>query len=64
MACSKIEFIDRPGDGRGHGGTQGFFHRPKGLFLVSGIDQNQARGIEAETIQAVAMRPTATGEFS
>jgi len=64
LARSEIEFFDRPGDGRGHGGTQGLFHRPQRLFLVPGFDQDQARGIEAETIQAMPMRPATTGEFS
>lgn len=64
LALSEIEFIDRPGDGRGHRGTQGLFHRPQRLFLVPGFDQDQARGIKAETIKAVPMRPAATDEFS
>ncbi len=64
FARSEIERCDRSSDSRGRGGTQGFFHRPKRLFLVSDFDQDQARGIEAESIQAMSMRPAATGEFS
>jgi len=64
LARSEIEFVDRPGDGRGHGGAQGFFHRPKGLLLVPSFDQDQARGIEAKAVQAAPMRLAATGEFS
>lgn len=63
LAGSEIEFFDRPGDGRGHGGTQGFFHHPQRLLLVPGFDQDQARGVEAEAIEAMPMRPATTGEF-
>ena len=64
LARSEIEFFDRPGDGRGHGGAQGFFHRPQRLFLLARFDQDQARRVEAETGKPVSMRPAATGECS
>ncbi len=41
-------------DGRGHARAQGFLGRPEGVLLVGGLDEDDAAGIEAERVEAMA----------
>jgi len=47
---------DRASDGSGHGRTQSLLHGPQSLHFVLGLDQDQAGRIEAEIVEAMAMR--------
>jgi hypothetical protein len=52
----EIEPFDRARDRRRRTRAQGFLHRPEGLFLIRRVDQDHARRIDTETIEAVSMR--------
>ena len=53
---------DRASDRSGHGGTQSLFNGPESLHLVLGLDQDQAGRIEAEIVEAMAMRVAVIGK--
>jgi hypothetical protein len=55
LACFQVQ-LDAEGarDGRGHARAQGFLDRPQGILLVGGFDEDDAAGIEAEGVEAMA----------
>lgn len=59
LSGETVEMAGESGDGAGHAGTQGFLHRPERLPVVGGLHDDDADGIEAETVQAMAMQAAA-----
>ena len=57
LAGLQIELVDHAGDGGRRRRTQRFLHGPQGFFAVRGLDQDQAGGIETETVQAMTVKP-------
>lgn len=56
-ALARLEVqLDAEGarDGRGHARAQGFLGRPEGILLVGGLDEDDAAGVEAKRVEAVA----------
>ena len=57
LAQFQIESVDHPGDGTRRRRTQRFGDRPQRVVAVRRLDQNQARRIEAEAVEAVSGKP-------
>ncbi len=57
LAQFQIEPVDHPGDRSRRRRTQRFGERPQRVVAVRRLDQNQARRIEAEAVEAVSGKP-------
>jgi len=55
---------DRARHGRRHGRAQRLFQRPKRLYLIFGLDQDQAGRVEAELVKPMTMGATVSCERS
>ena len=62
LACPEIEFFDRSRDGRRYGRAQSFLDRPKRLFFIDGLDQDDAGRIKTGTVEAVTVRAAMPGK--
>jgi hypothetical protein len=57
LAQFQIELVDHAGDGSWRARMQRFFQRPQRIFALRGLDQDQAARIEAESVEAMAVKP-------
>jgi hypothetical protein len=57
LAQFQIELVDHADDGGRRSRAQRLLDRPQGFSAVRRLDQDQARRIEAEVLEAMAMKP-------
>ena len=62
LARSQIELIDDAGDGGRRARMQRLLDRPQSVFAARGLDQNDARRVETERAQSVAMKAAVGAE--
>ena len=58
----QIELVDRPDDGLRRRRAQRLRHGPQRVAAMRGLDQDQARRIETESVKAVTMQPAVGAE--